>query len=52
MATLREAGTTHVIVHERAFADGGAEPVTAWLVGHGAVESAHEDGDLLFVLPR
>jgi len=52
MAALRDAGTTHVIVHERAFADGQAEPVKQWLINHGAVEQARVDGDVLFALPR
>jgi hypothetical protein len=46
---LRDAGTTHVIVHERAFAPGGADVVKQWLVDHFAVEIARFDnGDLLF----
>lgn len=52
MTMLREAGTTHVIVHEQAFADGGAEPVKQWLVSHGAVEQTRNEGDVMFVLPR
>ena len=50
MAALRDAGTTHVIVHDAAFADGGAEPVKQWLISHGAVEQARDDGDVLFAI--
>ena len=52
MTTLRDAGTTHVIVHERAFADGGAEPVKQWLISHGAVEQTRDGGDVMFALAR
>jgi hypothetical protein len=52
MTALHEVGTTHVIVHERAFADAGAEPVKHWLISHGAVEQERVDGDVLFALPR
>jgi hypothetical protein len=52
MTALREAGATHVIVHERAFADGGAEPVKQWLISHGAVEQTRDGGDVMFALTR
>jgi hypothetical protein len=47
---LREAGATHVIVHERAFPAGEAAVVTRWLTDRFAVEIARFDGDLLFDL--
>ena len=45
---LREAGTTHVVVHEAAFAPGDADVVKRWLAGHFAVEIARFGSDLLF----
>jgi hypothetical protein len=45
---LREAGTTHVVVHEGAFAPGAADPVKRWLADHFAVEIARFGGDLLY----
>ena len=45
---LRDAGTTHVIVHERAFAAADADVVKTWLTDHFAVEIARFEGDLLF----
>jgi hypothetical protein len=45
---LRDAGTTHVVVHERAFRDGEGAVITQWLRDHFAVEIARFDGDLLF----
>jgi hypothetical protein len=49
---LRNAGTTHVVVHRAAFARvEHADAVEAWLRSHGAVElESFEDGDKLFVL--
>jgi hypothetical protein len=46
--TLRDAGTTHVVVHERAFRPGESAVVTKWLSDHFAVEIARFDGDVLF----
>jgi hypothetical protein len=45
---LRDVGTTHVVVHERAFPPGEAAHVVQWLRDHAAVEIARFDGDLLF----
>jgi hypothetical protein len=45
---LREAGTTHVVVHEAAFAPGEAKVVTEWLADHFAVEIARFGRDLLY----
>ena len=45
---LREAGTTHVVVHEAAFAPGDADVVKRWLADHFAVEIARFGSDLLF----
>jgi hypothetical protein len=45
---LREAGTTHVVVHEAAFAAGEAAAVKRWLADHFAVEIARFGGDLLY----
>ena len=45
---LRDAGTTHVIVHEQAYPPGEADVVTRWLTDHFAVEIAHFEGDRLF----
>jgi len=49
---LADAGTTHVVVHERAYAPGEAAPVETWLAGHGAIEQQRFDGDVLFVMPK
>lgn len=50
--SLKDTGTTHVVVHRRAFADGArADVVEAWLKAHGAAEiERFEDGDVLFEL--
>ena len=50
---LKESGTTHVIFHPSAFADGAnAERVRAWLVDRGAtVTETFADGDVLFAVP-
>jgi hypothetical protein len=45
---LRDAGTTHVIVHERAFHDDEGAVISKWLNDHFAVEIARFEGDLLF----
>jgi hypothetical protein len=45
---LRDAGTTHVVVHQDAFAPGDAAFVTTWLNDHFAVEIARFGNDLLF----
>ena len=45
---LGEAGTTHVVVHEAAFAPGEADVAKRWLADHFAVEIARFDGDLLY----
>lgn len=46
---LRDAGTTHVIVHEAALADDGA--TTEWLHAHGARAVQRFDTDVLYALP-
>jgi hypothetical protein len=50
--SLRQSGTTHVIVHRSAFADNAAaDAVEAWLRAHGAREAERfEEGDVLFEL--
>jgi hypothetical protein len=45
---LRDAGTTHVVVHDAAFAAGEADLVKQWLDDHFAVEIARFGGDLLY----
>jgi hypothetical protein len=50
--TLRDAGTTHVIVHEGAYPAVAAETVKSWLLSNGAQERARFDGDLLYSLPE
>jgi hypothetical protein len=45
---LRDAGTTHVVVHEDAFAAGEADVVKRWLDDHFAVEIARFGGDRLY----
>ena len=45
---LKDAGTTHVVVHEGAFAPGEADVVKGWLENHFAVEIARFNGDLLY----
>jgi hypothetical protein len=47
---LRDIGTTHVVVHERAFTPGEADAVKTWLNDHFAVEIARFDGDRLYDL--
>lgn len=48
--TLREVGTTHVIVHERAYPVAGADQVERWLTGGGATEIGRFGGDVLYEL--
>ena len=46
---LKDAGTTHVVLHERAFRGDGAAIVHKWLIDHFAVEIARFDsGERLF----
>ena len=42
---------THVVVHERAYADAEGRRLSDWLRGRGAREIASLDGDRLFALP-
>lgn len=49
--TLRDAGTTHAIVHEAAFAPGEADIVKRWLASHGATEVGRFESDVLYALP-
>jgi hypothetical protein len=50
--SLRDAGTTHVVVHRNAFANqANADIVESWLKAHGAKElERFADGDILFAL--
>jgi hypothetical protein len=50
--TLRDSGTTHVVVHRNAFAKPeDAEAVEEWLKSHGAIElERFPDGDILWLL--
>jgi hypothetical protein len=50
LETLRELGTTHVIVHEWAFLDGEGQQTTAILERRGARELFREGGDVLLAL--
>lgn len=52
--SLKDSGTTHVVMHTRAFADAAdAETIAAWLQGNGATEiERFPDGDILLGLPR
>jgi hypothetical protein len=45
---LRDAGTTHIVVHQDAFPPGEAATITRWLEDHFAVEIARFGNDLLF----
>ncbi|HUE86874.1 MAG TPA: hypothetical protein VMO26_12440 [Vicinamibacterales bacterium] len=45
---LREAGTTHVVVHEAAVPPGDAAVVAQWLADHFAVEIARFGSDVLY----
>jgi hypothetical protein len=49
--SLRDAGTTHVIVHEAALPDGDALPIEQWLTAHGAQAVGRYDSDVLYALP-
>lgn len=50
--SLRDSGTTHVVIHRSAFAQGDdADLIEAWLKSHGATEvERFSDGDALFQL--
>jgi hypothetical protein len=50
--SLRDSGTTHVVIHRNAFANAAdADTVEVWLKGRGAQEIARfPDGDMLLVL--
>lgn len=52
--SLKESGTTHVILHRNAFANpADADVVESWLNARGAaLLERFADGDLLFQLPR
>jgi hypothetical protein len=51
--TLKESGTTHVLLHPAAFAVAtDAESVRAWLLDHGAtLTETFSDGDALYAIP-
>jgi hypothetical protein len=51
MATLREFGATHVIVHEDAYLNGEGRDTTATLRMLGATEVFRAGGDVLLALP-
>ena len=48
---LRDAGTSHAIVHRSGFANGQAGNVEDWLMAHGARLSQMFGDDALYVLP-
>ena len=50
--SLKESGTTHVVIHRNAFADGrDADTVESWLKARGATElERFPDGDILLKL--
>ena len=50
--SLKDSGTTHVVLHRNAFADGGnADAVESWLEAHGAIEiERFAEGDILYRL--
>ena len=50
--SLRDAGTTHVVIHRNAFAKAeDADTVEAWLKSYGAIEvERFPDGDILLAL--
>ena len=47
---LASSEATHVIVHERSYADGRGAEIAEWLRRHGAAELANVDGDRMFAL--
>jgi hypothetical protein len=51
LETLRELGTTHVIVHEAAYLDMEGRDTTATLRGLGATELFRDGSDALLALP-
>jgi hypothetical protein len=51
LATLRELGATHVIVHESAYLDSEGTDTTATLQRNRAVEVFRQGGDVLLALP-
>jgi hypothetical protein len=51
MATMRELGVTHVIVHEAAYLDAEGRDTTAALRGLGGTEVFRDAGDVLLALP-
>jgi hypothetical protein len=53
-ASLTGSGTTHVVVHRKAFAnEADAAAVESWLLSHGAADlEQFPDGDVLMRLPR
>jgi hypothetical protein len=48
---LRDAGTSHVIVHRSGFANGQSQNVEDWLIAHGARLGEAFGDDRLYVLP-
>jgi hypothetical protein len=48
--TLRSAGATHIVVHERFYLNGSGSAVTQWLLNRGAHLVAEFDGDKIFSL--
>lgn len=52
LATMREMGVTHVLVHEAAYTDGEGVATSALLLRSGAVELRRDGTDALFQLAR
>ena len=52
MATLKELGVTHIIIHESAYFDTEGRDTTATLRGVGATELFRDGSDVLLALPR
>ena len=52
LATMREMGVTHVLIHEAAYTDGEGAATSALLLRRGAVELRRDDTDVLFQLSR
>ena len=52
MATLRDLGVTHVIIHESAYFETEGRDTTATLRGVGATELFRDGSDVLLALPR
>ena len=51
-AALREAGTTHGVVHDAALGPGEPQTIRAWLEARGGREIGRFDSDVLYDLPH